>query len=261
LAFTFDHGFTSPQALENIECVTRALGVDKEIYRPDPAVIKKIFKVSIQQLPTMPPESIYGRGMREYGPVCYVCGCMIHSIAIRIAIRTGTRLIVTGYTPTQDPDYYKAYATQAQSVGSPVAMSAEPWLAISRIMFHFLRHWDIDAIADLFLEGVSLSDVKEKAFLRLFDFIRYDERIIYRRIEELGWQKPMDTDSCSTNCLLNALGIYVYQKTMGFHPYSKQLADLIRQGLMSREEALEAVRADLDMELIRQVAHSLNVTI
>ncbi len=78
LAFTFDHGFTSPQALENIECVTRALGVDREIYRPDPEVIQKIFKVSIQQLPTMPPESIYGRGMRKFGPVCYVCGCMIH---------------------------------------------------------------------------------------------------------------------------------------------------------------------------------------
>ena len=261
LVFTFDHGFTSPRALQNIECVTRALGVDKEIYRPDPEVIQKIFKTSIRELPGLPPESIYGRGMQEYGPVCYVCGCMIHSLALRIALRTGARLIVTGYTASQDPDYYKGYATQARPVGSPSAMSAEPWLAISRIMHHFLRHADIDGLDELFLEHISAEDVKEKAFLRLFDFIRYDEQAIYQRIAELGWQKPLDTDSCSTNCLLNSVGIYVYRKTMGYHPYTKQLADLIRRGLLTREDALRAVQADLDMGRVRDVARKLGVNI
>ncbi len=259
LAFTFDHGFTSSRALKNIECVTRALGVDKEIYRPDSEVIRKIFKIAIRELPGMPPESIYGRGMQNFGPVCYVCGCMIHSMAIRIAMRTGSRLIVTGYTVSQDPDYYKGYVSQDRPVGSPSAMSAEPWLAIARIMFHFLRHAGIDGLDELFLEGLSADDIKKKAFLRLFDFIRYDEQQIYRRIAELGWQRPSDTDSCSTNCLLNSLGIHVYRKTMGYHPYTRQLADLVRKGLLKREDALQAVQAELDMELVRDVARKIGV--
>ncbi|UCD78309.1 MAG: 7-cyano-7-deazaguanine synthase [Desulfobacterales bacterium] len=259
LAFTFDHGFTSTGALSNIECVTRALNVDTEIYRPDPAVIRRIFKTSIRELPAMPPESIYGRGMQEYGPVCYVCGCMIHSIAIRLAMRTGARLIATGYTTSQDPDYYKGYATRARPVGSPSAMSAEPWLAIARIMHHFLRYADIKGLEDLFLTHLSADDVKEKAFLRMFDFIRYDERQIYRRIAELGWQKPTDTDSCSTNCLLNSLGIYIYHKTRGYHPYTKQLADLVRRGLLTRADALQAVQAELNMGLVRDIALKLGL--
>jgi hypothetical protein len=261
LAFTFDHGFTSPWALRNIERVTLALGVAKEIYRPDPRVIRKIFRTTIRELPGMPPESIYGRGMQEYGPVCYVCGCMIHSIAIRIALRTGARLIVTGYTAAQDPDYYKGYAARARPAGSPSAMSAEPWLAIAGIMHRFLRQADIGGLDELFLEHLGADDVKNIAFLRLFDFIRYDERQIYRRIAELGWQKPSDTDSCSTNCLLNSLGIYVYRKTRGYHPYTKQLADLIRRGLLSRADALQAVQADLNMELVRDVALKMGVNI
>jgi len=261
LAFTFDHGFTSPQALRNIECVTRTLGVDKEIYRPDPAVIRSIFNASIRELPGIPSESIYGRGMQEYGPVCYVCGCMIHSIAIRLAMRNGARLIATGYTASQDPDYYKGYIAGGRPAGSPSAMSAEPWLAISRIMHRFLRHAGIEGLDELFLAKFNADDVKEKAFLRLFDFIRYDEQQIYRRIADLGWQKPSDTDSCSTNCLLNSVGIYVYRQTKGYHPYTKQLADLVRRGLMTRKDALQAVQADLNMELVRDVARELGLDI
>ena len=261
LAFTFDHGFTSRQALQNIAGVTRTLGVDTEIYHPDPNTIQKIFNVSIQKLPGMPPESIYGRGMREFGPVCYVCGCMIHSIALRIALRTGARLIVTGYTESQDPDYYKGYSTHTKASRFPSAMSAEPWLAISRIMHHFLQHWNIDGLDELFLEHVSLDDVKAIAFLRLFDFVRYDEKKIFRRIAELDWKKPQDTDSCSTNCLLNSLGIYVYRKTMGYHPYTKQMADLVRLGCLTRAEALDAVEANLNMELVNEIARKLRINL
>lgn len=261
LAFTFDHGFTSAQALENIDRVTNALGVAKEIFRPNSEIVQKIFKTAIQELPGMPPESIYGRGMQEYGPVCYVCGCMIHSIAILMAMRYGSRLIGTGYTVSQDPAYYKGYADDGQAANTPSLMSAQPWLAISRIMYRFLRHWDIQGLDQLFLKHVHEADVKQISFLRLFDFIKYDERRIYQRIAELGWEKPSDTDSCSTNCLLNSLGIYVYQKTMGYHPYTKQLAELIRRGLLTRDDAIKAVQSDININLVQDIAEKLDVQI
>ena len=48
---------------------------------------------------------------------------------------------------------------------------------------------------------------------------------------------------------------------MGYHPYTKQLADLIRRGLLTREDALRAVQADLDMGRVRDVARKLGVNI
>lgn len=256
-AFTFDHGFTSPQALKNIDTVTSGLNVDQEIHRLNPEKIKEIFQTAIRELPRMPPESIYGQGMREYGPVCYVCGCIIHSLAIRLALELDAGIIATGYTPTQDPANYRHYSQKNNPVTRPDIMSAEIWLTIADIMHRFLSGYHIEGIDELFLKDVKKEDVAHLSFLRIFDFIEYDENVIFAAVKDLGWERPEDTDACSTNCLLNALGIHIYQKTMKYHPYTKQMADLVRIGLLDRDKALNDLHEDIDLKLITDISHKL----
>ena len=68
-----------------------------------------------------------------------------------------------------------------------------------------------------------------------------------------------DTDSCSTNCQLNALGVYVHRKRYGVSPYVFPLAHDVRVGLMSRDDALRAVNGSLNHGIVAAVAGRLGM--
>jgi hypothetical protein len=90
--------------------------------------------------------------------------------------------------------------------------------------------------------------------------VSYREDEIYRTIEqELGWVRPRDTDSCSTNCQLNALGIHVHRQRYGLSPYVIPLAHDVRSGLLTRDEALRAVNAEVNPLVVRHVAKQLGL--
>jgi len=94
----------------------------------------------------------------------------------------------------------------------------------------------------------------------LYDFVSYSEADIYRTVqEELGWVRPRDTDSCSTNCQLNALGIHVHRQRYGISPYVIPLAHDVRNGLMTRDDALHAVTAQVNPKIVERVASQLGL--
>jgi tRNA(Ile)-lysidine synthase TilS/MesJ len=90
-------------------------------------------------------------------------------------------------------------------------------------------------------------------------FFEYDESMIYQTAESYGWTKPEDTDSNSTNCLLNGFANEVHVKKHGFHPYAFELAGLIRIGCMTREEALNRLSAESDPDVIDYVNKTLKL--
>jgi hypothetical protein len=61
---------------------------------------------------------------------------------------------------------------------------------------------------------------------------------IIRALEPLGWTRPTDTGVTSTNCRLNDLGVFTHTRRHGFHPYAFEIAEQLRQGLMSKDEAI-----------------------
>ncbi len=83
-----------------------------------------------------------------------------------------------------------------------------------------------------------------------------EEKDILKQIAKLGWEKPQDTDSCSTNCLLNTLGNYSCIEQLGYHPYIGELSHLVRQNRISRKEAMESEKMDQDSFAMR---HSLKM--
>ena len=114
------------------------------------------------------------------------------------------------------------------------------------------RHFEIFERAETGSGGLGLYNVHPLAFLE------YNEEKILREIRDLGWESPEDTDSNSTNCLLNSLGIKVHMEQFGFHPYALEIAGLVREGYMSREEGLIKLSRPPDERIIRQVEEILN---
>lgn len=85
-------------------------------------------------------------------------------------------------------------------------------------------------------------------------FLAYDEKQVFQSIGTLGWRQPSDTDVNSSNCLLNAFANATHMAQRSYHPYVMELAGLVRQGCLSRQEALERLKApepEANIELAR----------
>jgi hypothetical protein len=90
-------------------------------------------------------------------------------------------------------------------------------------------------------------------------FLDWHEDAAVATIQRHGWRRPDDTDPNSTNCLLNAFANTVHFKQMGYHAYAMELAGLVREGYMEREEALNRLATPPTPALVSRVARRLGV--
>ena len=90
-------------------------------------------------------------------------------------------------------------------------------------------------------------------------FHRYDEAQIVATVVALGWRRPPEVDPNSTNCLLNSYGNAVHRAIHGFHPYALELANLVRLGILGRDEALARLEAPEDPALVALVRERLGL--
>jgi tRNA(Ile)-lysidine synthase TilS/MesJ len=88
-------------------------------------------------------------------------------------------------------------------------------------------------------------------------FFDYDEEKVLEEIKALGWVSPEDTDSNSTNCLLNSFAIQLHMNEWGFHPYAMEIASLVRDGYMTREQGLDKLMKAIDEKTISFVKDKL----
>ena len=90
-------------------------------------------------------------------------------------------------------------------------------------------------------------------------FLEYDEDKIFKIMRDLGWKRPEETDPNSTNCLLNGFANLVHKEKFGFHPYSLELANLVREGYLDRQEALDRINAPEDSDTVDRVRKKLGL--
>ena len=89
-------------------------------------------------------------------------------------------------------------------------------------------------------------------------FLPYNEDKIIERIKSLGWVKPDDTDPNSSNCLLNAFANQIHRRRYKFHPYVWEIANMVREGVMSRQEGLEKIDPPENTKMVAHAATMLN---
>ena len=92
------------------------------------------------------------------------------------------------------------------------------------------------------------------------DLFRYDDTPIYEikdYLREKDWYLPEDTGFCSTNCIINDVGIYVHYKERGYHNYAAPLSWDYRVGLIKREAGQAELDFNGDLSLIRQILNEI----
>ena len=243
LSFTLDNGFISPRAFENIRCVVDALGVDHLTVRPSMQILRRIFKAAAL-LP------IYrDKTLTRISAGCNACISIVNTTALRLALEKGAPVVLAGFTLGQIPANAIVYRNNFRFL----AESREESLGRLRAAVGA----DVDeyyGIGDSLLDRAGPSPHN----VNLLCLERVTEEEIVRAVQALGWQRPKDVDGCSSNCQLNTFNNYVHERRFGYSPYELELSHLIRQGLMTRQEALDKI-ADQPREQLALIARRLEL--
>ncbi|NIQ13819.1 MAG: hypothetical protein GTO02_05255 [Candidatus Dadabacteria bacterium] len=243
LSFSFDNWFQSERAMLNIRSVVKSLRIDHVSLTINFEIWKKIIQSSLSN------DLFSKKAMERASTICTICLSLIRFFGLKMAIEKNIPFLVLGLSPGQAPLVTSIFKTNPQMVKT-----------MQKAVFKPLYRKMGDVLKPYFLDDRHFQ--VENGFPYIINplaIFPYDEFHIYEKIDDLGWNKPEDTDPNSTNCLLNAFAIKSHIDTFGFHPYAFDLAKLVREDRLDRETAKSRLNSQIDARLIEMTKKKLDL--
>ncbi len=177
-------------------------------------------------------EELYSRKTLERAStICTSCIGIVKSICLRIAIEQGIPMIGFGWSPGQAPVQSSIMRTNPALIRASQQAILVP-----------LRRVAGDAVNGYFLEERHFARRRRSPTnVHPLAWEHYDEGEILEKIATLGLGPPDDTDSNSSNCLLNAYANEIHLRRYRFHPYVWEIANMVRDGVLGREEGVHKI--------------------
>ena len=250
LALTFDHGFISSRAKENMSAVAGRLGFDHIYFLPSTRHLYPAFKLAVT-------EEIYPvKALERASAICNTCMYVAKSIILKTAVEMQIPIIAYGWSPGQAPVQSSVMMLTASLIEKTQEMMKGYLSGVmgEGLMPYVLEERHFQRLRQSVEDGEGFYNVHPLAFLD------YNEEKVLASIEALGWQAPDDTDPNSSNCLLNSFANQVHLDRYKFHPYAMENANLVREGCLKREAALEKLEKPMDLTLLGFIRKTLNIT-
>ena len=247
-AITLDHGFVSPMALENIRNVTDNLDIDHLCIRPGSKAICSIFVKS------MHPGIYPIRALQRASSICNSCMNLVKSFLMKTAVEMKVPIVAYGWSPGQAPIQSSVFKTNPFMIRQ-----------MQKAMIAPIKKMGGDGLSGFFLRDDQFNHAETSKtdpfpyLVHPLAFLDYNEQSILKKVQELGWVNPKDTDENSTNCLLNSFAIEAHLQQHRFHPYAFEIAGLVREGYMTREEGLKKLVTPSDPMVVEYVWQKLGL--
>lgn len=243
LAFTFDHGFETEDAMENIRNAVEVLGVDFLLFKSD--FMLEMFSEMVKT--------------DSRAVLCHPCSIWYMDLAFKMAFRFNIPIIIAGWTKGQS--------------------TKQPLMSRCGCSIHQPEFYSMAKATNDFLDKYIKDNPKYKNFPRSMEdvltrakmrqkcvvlsphwFLPFDSETYVETIKkELKWKLPrLSYPANSTNCYLNFISVYNSMKNYGYTHYHVEMSKLIREGLLSREEALKNLEVNFSRELLNSIAGKLN---
>jgi len=244
LALTFDNHFVSPTAWKNMTRVSDKLRIDLMRFRPPWPIVRQLFvrtaKVDIFPAPTLLRASA----------ICTACIGLVKSLVLKTALDMSIPLAAFGWSPGQAPIQSAIMRTNPSLIRQTQSALKRAFPSeISRATDHYFVP---DTYYDIYKERFPYN-------IHPLAFFDYDEQKILLQLDELGWQAPSDTDTNSSNCLLNAFANHCHLQRHGFHPYVWEIANLVRLGVMTRDEGIEKIFTQQNQKMVEYARRRLGL--
>ncbi len=243
LALSFDNGFISDTSHENIKRVTDRLGIDLIMFKPKWDMLKKIFVHASRE------ELFSKKTLERASTICTSCIGLVKSLCLKTAIEQNIPMVGFGWSPGQAPVQSSIMKNNPSLIKMTQKTIMDPMKKVvgEKIETYFLndRHY---AQPDKFPYNVHPM---------AWEF--YNEDMILEEIKKLGWKVPEDTDTNSSNCLINAYANEIHIKKYGFHPYVWEIANMVREGIMDRKEGHDKIYQEQREELVKIAKNRLEI--
>lgn len=244
LAMNYDNGFRHPQAVKNMQVASERAGVELLQFKSRDNLNIRIVAAALRASTRFGP----GAASQFICRHCYTGGLgFLYTTAEKYKIPFilwGDSLVerVT-FIPVRNKLLYK----------SPLRYSMPPQAWHFFRFLKLLRELRNEALPagnsqlDVRFPKLHTPDITE---VHLFDFIEWDRNTIKKAItEELGWEKPPDSiSSWRFDCHLHELLNYCHKKALGFNHDIDGLANMVRAGKMTREEAMALIDRGFDSD-------------
>jgi hypothetical protein len=242
LALTFDNGYIPQACFNNIKEVCENVGVDNIVVSVPKAKMDKVFV----------------KNLREDSSVCSGCFRGLTARGVEVAVRERIPIIITGLSRGQIYDT-KLHTLINNGITDPGEI--DDYLLQFREVYHSVN----DEVSQL-IDDRALEDIEAFRKIQYVDFYRYSsatKKDIVNLLEERApfWKKPDNVGGCSSNCMINDVGIHVHLKKKGFHSYAIPTSWEIRFGHVSREEALREISplSKVDVQRVERIIQAINL--
>lgn len=264
IASHYANPFTSKQAQENMKKTLYKLGVDLVTYE-FPNNIHRKSTIKALKTWTNHPSSI----MIPY--VCTYCKLWFGK-HFELARKYNVSLIVIGSNPLETASFKKTGFGGARTyhklsnIPKIISKSFKELVSNPRYLYTI----NFKTVLQMYLmAGHSSPYLRWKykgiTVLRLFDYLKWNEKEVMSTIEkELDWQKASEIASYwRFDCRLDYVRRIMYAMTAGVSELRDLFGKMIREGQMTREEALERLKTEdfVSKDVVEDVLAGLGLQI
>ena len=239
LAVNYENPFTDPVAKKNIENAVKILNVDLIRFQLGGNSHERLLKHNLNVWLKHPNPALI--------PIlCISCKTIWYTI-LKIAKREGIRCIVSGGNPYED----NAFKKELLNVASNEKIENSFTKALTGIILETMKNpgYYHPVCIPTLMKGYFFGDPycigtrilgRDISRIDLFQYIEWHEDEILSRIRnELDWDSPHDlSGTWRFDCHVGHLKEFLYLETIGMTERDDLYSKMVRQGLMTRDEAL-----------------------
>lgn len=235
-AWTLDQGFLTKWSKERIENIISELGVDHEYSTVDREKIVPLYILSI---------------LATGGP-CYTCSYVMYGLFIKTATEQNIPMAVHGrsrpqmlkiYSPQNKLDPYKPFLEMALNPVEEINLT-KTYKEVESVLKKLLPTNMVEKFR-VFFPDIQNGNLSE--FIPYFLYHPYDETKIVKFLEtNMNWKRHQEYDVFTHfDCAVHDAAGYLYQIADGRPFIMPELSVSIREGIISRREALRRLKKEL----------------
>ena len=252
LAITIDNGFEYDSTFKNAGNIAQKLSISHLVYRLSAEDMKEYYKFLLTN------EQIKEKDCSQ---LCFFCGRLLKSIAIKIAKQLNVAAVFSGHT-----------AEQIRSLGDEKITDKESNLLKSIIKnkerkvyetaISCLDHEGKSNLKYLFEDNMALNNFENTIYP--LDYFEYKPiEIIELLKKEVGWEADCNFSKkyISSGCKLSKLLEYVAASHDTDTYVEREFSDQIRRGSITKEEVKEILEGKVDSHNeVKELMEKLSIT-
>lgn len=224
LAMTYDNGFVSQIAADNMQRALRKTNTEMITVKPDHQLLQKIYKTMLL----------------SSGDICGACGIAIRASMCKVAADHKIPMILLGTSPLEEGSFLPDTTQDVQrfrhimlEAGNTSRQELKEFLIYPKMNFFKLS---LGKMFGIYAKEVCpLFYIPNPSDKEMGDIIK----------REMDWQEDTSSEySKHFDCVVEPFTNYVRQHIYGYERRICQYSTMIRRGEISREKALEMYTAD-----------------